>query len=271
MYYANALVSGLDCYLNSATIGRRRRVAVLAFEEERGGAEMTKIMSAISTKGGSGKSTTIRILAAQLASEGKKVVIIDTDPQGSCAQWVQNAENKGRKIENLGFLAINQLTDIEPTVAKLRGKVDYILLDVQGAATAMILPVAKVSDLIILPWAVTQDDWEALKKSYVILDRIRTDDASISPIIVISNNRITAPDLNHPYVKNRFDVAKKMNIRAAETLIWKRTPYTDMLIKYGSIPQIESTNESIVKAKAEHQAFTHEMLSMLSEAQAKVA
>lgn len=226
---------------------------------------MTRVISAISTKGGSGKSTTIRMLAAQLAIEGNQVVIIDTDPQNSCVRWLKNAEEKGQKIRNVGALSVDRLSDVGAMVEKLKHRnVDFVLLDVQGAATPMIMPVTKVSDLVVLPWAVTQDDWEELKSTYVIIDRIRTADPTINPTILTSINRVTATDLHHPYVKQRFEVARMMRIHAAETLIWKRSAYTNMLVKFGSIPQISSDNDSIVKAQAEHRQFAAEIKSYLS-------
>ncbi|GGB09468.1 chromosome partitioning protein ParA [Brucella endophytica] len=241
---------------------------------------MTKTISAISTKGGSGKSTTIRILASQLAHEGNTVVILDTDPQGSCAEWIANAEQRGNKIPNVGFKEIEQLSHISPVIQHLRGKVDYILFDVQGAKTEMILPVAEASELIILPYATTDDDWVNLLKTFKILDRIRKSEP-IDPKIVLSPNRITAPDVHNPYVKQRSEIAKQMNVLAAERLIWKRGFYSEMLKRYGSIPSLKEVsdsskkgremNDSIKNCKKEIKEFTDEMTGLIAGHTTKVA
>jgi len=87
---------------------------------------MTSVISSVSTKGGSGKSTTIRILSAQLAFEGRKVVIFDTDPQRSCIKWLENAKQRGEQVDNLVGRNVEQLSALEPLIQTLHGKVDYV-------------------------------------------------------------------------------------------------------------------------------------------------
>lgn len=56
------------------------------------------IMAVVNQKGGTGKTTTCENLGIGLANEGKRVLLVDTDPQASlrCAD-ASNCEAAGRR------------------------------------------------------------------------------------------------------------------------------------------------------------------------------
>jgi chromosome partitioning protein len=54
-----------------------------------------QIISVINLKGGVGKTTIALNLAATLAEQGQRVVLIDADPQQSATQWAQQGQPAG--------------------------------------------------------------------------------------------------------------------------------------------------------------------------------
>lgn len=103
-----------------------------------------KVLSFLSQKGGSGKTTLATNLAWALHHEGRDVTLVDTDPQGSAAQWGLQADN-GPPVWTATKAT---LQDQIPT---LEESFEVVVVDGKGAIEPITTSAVKASDLALIP------------------------------------------------------------------------------------------------------------------------
>jgi len=144
-----------------------------------------KIISIANQKGGVGKTTTAVNLSALLAKKGKKVLLIDTDPQGNATSGVgvekgasfsvydvlvddveientvQMADVKGLDVcpsnINLAGAEVQLVSQqkreyrLKEKVEKIRDKYDYIIIDCPPSLGLITLNAFTASDSVLIP------------------------------------------------------------------------------------------------------------------------
>ena len=101
---------------------------------------MGKIITIANAKGGVAKTTTSIYLANELSKYGK-VLLKDSDPQGSVTEWLDELETVP-----FDFALANK-----KTMGKSKEDYDYIIIDTPPLTEDIITSATNVADLVIMP------------------------------------------------------------------------------------------------------------------------
>lgn len=107
-----------------------------------------KIIALMNEKGGSGKSTLATNIATALHRQGKRVVLVDADPQGTARDW-RSASPEDADLPPVIALDRPQLLSSIKTLAA-----DIIVIDTPAKAEAMaanVIRIAHIALVIIQP------------------------------------------------------------------------------------------------------------------------
>jgi chromosome partitioning protein len=124
---------------------------------------MSKILCVFSNKGGSGKTTLSVHFALAMAGRGKRVALLDVDPQATAVEWLRRRPTElpsPLAVPCPGRDAVKQALSL----AKAEG-FDYIVLDLPPHSTAQIAWLLKDADLIVVPVRPTAADLVTIKQT----------------------------------------------------------------------------------------------------------
>ena len=87
-----------------------------------------RIVTVAQQKGGAGKTTLVIQLATALAAAGRRVAVVDIDPQGSLTAWMRLREQRGPSVPELRFSMVGGWR-LPVELDRLRGEHDVVVID----------------------------------------------------------------------------------------------------------------------------------------------
>lgn len=137
-----------------------------------------KIITLATSKGGVGKSTLARNLAAHWVNLGHKVAVIDADPQGS----IIGRHNTSGALKELTVLAEPE-ESVATLIEEIKNKYTYIIVDTGGFRNRTTVRALIKSDLALIPLKASADDVSgALETHGLITELNKTPERASNPI-----------------------------------------------------------------------------------------
>ena len=106
-----------------------------------------KVLVAATAKGGAGKSTTIACLAVYWHNAGRKVALLDADPNRTLTRW----HSKGNVLSKMTLRTELDEDAIIPTIGELARGSDLVLVDCAGFGNQAMVFALGAADLVLIP------------------------------------------------------------------------------------------------------------------------
>ena len=112
---------------------------------------MAFVVAVAQQKGGSGKSTVAANLAAVLAAGGRRVALLDTDPQGSVTRWHEERQRRGDGRAAPLFFDRPSGWRVPGALDRLRRDRDVVVVDTPPHAGTDAKVAIRAADLVLMP------------------------------------------------------------------------------------------------------------------------
>lgn len=141
-----------------------------------------KIVSILNQKGGVGKTTISTNIAHCLKKEKQqKVLLVDSDPQGSARDW--NAAGEAKILPVIGL----DRPTLDKDIKAVQGNYDFIIIDGAPQIADMAIAAIKCSDVILIPMQPSPYDiWAAHDLVSLIKQRQSINNGNPKAAFVIS-------------------------------------------------------------------------------------
>ena len=107
------------------------------------------IIALLNQKGGVGKTTLALHLAGEWAGRGKRITLLDADPQGSALDWSQQRSRSGLpRLFGVVGLARDTLHREAPELAH---DVDHVVIDGPPRVAGLMRSALLAADLVLIP------------------------------------------------------------------------------------------------------------------------
>jgi chromosome partitioning protein len=214
---------------------------------------MAQIITIAQQKGGTGKTTIAAHIAVSFAQTGRRVAIIDIDPQGSLSRWHALREKKfGIGYTGLYFVASSGWR-IEGVINNLQNKMDYIIIDAPPHTETESKSAIRASNLVIVPMQPSPTDLWATEAT------INFAKSENIPAKILINRY-------NPTSKISKEIIRQLNTEVFKNTIGNRVAFSSCFLTGVTVTETQPNSSAAIEIKN----FVKEILDITETAADKV-
>lgn len=203
-----------------------------------------------SQKGGCGKSTTAANICAELVRQGKDVMLVDADRQGTASNWISD-RNQNTALKKIH--SIQKFDNIHETLSDLSKRYEYVVVDSAGRDSRELRTGMSAADVLIVPFRPSQPDLDTLPA----LQDIITMALDLNPKLRVKALLTMAP--TNPIVNETQDAKIYLTdypvLKLMNTIIRDRKIYRDCMSEGKGVVEMDNG-----KARGEIQCLVQEIV-----------
>lgn len=187
---------------------------------KRGTLRPMPVIAIAGQKGGAGKSTLAIHLAAEWHARGKRVVLVDADPQGTATTWADVATEGGHSAP----VVVAMGDSLRRDVPKLAESADVVVLDLPGRAVGSRAVGGLIAaDVAVLPCGPSPADLWALAGSIDVVREVLALRPELVAVVVL--NRADRSGLT----KGTHDALADVGLPVLEQVIGARVAFAEAM------------------------------------------
>lgn len=207
-----------------------------------------------SLKGGVGKSTTAVNTAVELVRQGRRVMLVDADPNTTTSvTWAGDREEHSPGLAPVA--GVQKRGNLRNTLLDMDLAYDVVVVDVGGYDSQEMRTAATAAHLLVVPMTPSPVDLDPLARFMGLLEQAR----DFNPDLVARGlmTQVPTQSLSHRLDDAKAILADYPDLPLIDTVMHRRNAYIDVMPVGRGV--VEWTD---YKAKAEVQLIVKEMMSL---------
>ena len=203
-------------------------------------------------KGGSGKSTLATNLAALLTRESSSVILVDTDRQGTAANWASVRRERSERDPISAITCVQAYGNVRDTLRDLASRYRHVIVDAGGRDSEELRSAMLAANLLCVPVRPSQADLWTVEHVDDLVKLASPFNPSLTARVVLS----IAP--TNPRISEASDAREMLaeceHLKMCETVIRDRKAYRDAMCEGLGVTEMDDA-----KAEAEINILSEEI------------